>query len=80
MSLIFEKVRNILHYNYNFHYVQIQPMASFEHNLGVDSREMLELINEFEQTFNIEIDFDDIPRIITIQDAVNYIQKQIRAN
>ena len=83
MSLIFERIRTLLHEEYSFHYDQIQLETDFEKELGTDSREMLELISDFERIFEIEISFDDIDdflysgQTIKIQDAVNYIEKKI---
>jgi len=83
MSLIFEKIRKLLHEEYSFHYDQIQLDTDFEKELGTDSREMLELINDFETMFNIEISFDDIDdfifsgKTIKVQDVVDYIGKKI---
>jgi|APDOM4702015118_1054815.scaffolds.fasta_scaffold866811_1 acyl carrier protein len=83
MSLIFEKIRKLLHEEYNFHYDQIQLETDFEKELGTDSREMLELINDFETIFNIEISFDDIDnflfsgKTIKVQDVVDYIGEKI---
>ena len=83
MSVVFEKIRTLLHEEYSFHYDQIQLETDFEKELGTDSREMLELINDFEKIFNIEINFDDIDdflysgQTIKIQDAVKYIEKKI---
>ena len=83
MNTIFERIRTLLHEEYSFHYDQIQLETDFEKELGTDSREMLELINDFERIFNIEISFDDIDdflysgKTIKIQDAVNYIEKKI---
>jgi acyl carrier protein len=83
MNSIFERIRRLLHEEYSFHYDQIQLETDFEKELGTDSREMLELINDFERIFNIEINSDDIDdfvssgRTIKIQDAVTYIEKKI---
>jgi len=83
MTLIFEEIRTLLHEKYSFQYDQIQLDTDFEKELGTDSREMLELINDFETLFNIEISLDDIDdfifsgKTITIQDVVNYIGKKI---
>jgi len=79
MINVFEKVRLILNQKYSFHYDQIQPEVKFEKELGTDSREMLELINDFEKEFNIEIAFDAVEEIETLQDAVDYIEKQINS-
>jgi acyl carrier protein len=83
MTLIFDKIRKLLHEEYSFHYDQIQLDTDFEKELGTDSREMLELINDFEILFNIEISFDDIDdflfsgKTIKVQDVVDYIGKKI---
>ena len=83
MNVVFEKIRTLLHEEYSFQYDQIQLETDFEKELGTDSREMLELINDFEKIFQIEISFDDIDdfiysgQTIKIQDAVDYIEKKI---
>jgi acyl carrier protein len=83
MTFIFKKIRTLLHEKYNFQYDQIQLETDFEKELGTDSREMLELINDFETLFNIEISLDDIDdlifsgKTIKVQDVVDYIGKKI---
>lgn len=83
MTLIFDRIRKLLHEEYSFQYDQIQLDTDFEKELGTDSREMLELINDFETLFDIEISFDDIDdfifsgKTITIQDVSKYIEKKI---
>lgn len=84
MTIVFNKIRKLLHEEYSFHYAQIQLETDFEKDLGTDSREMLELINDFERIFNIEINSDDIDNLIysgktiKIQHAVNYIENKIK--
>ena len=48
--------------------------------LGTDSREFFELLKDFEEEFGIEINFDDVVKIITIQDAVTCIEKRVFCN
>ena len=82
MNRIFNEIRTILHEKFRFHYDQIKPETGFELELGTDSREMLELLSEFEQAFDIQINRDDIDKIIkegkvlTIQDVVDYIKEK----
>ena len=78
MDIVFNKVRVILHELYSFHYDQIEPQTKLVNELGVDSREFFQLLLEFEETFEIEIVFEDALKIITIQDAVDYIKQQLR--
>jgi len=85
MTLIFNRIRKLLHEEYSFQYHQIQLDTDFEKELGTDSREMLELINDFETLFDIEISLDDIDdfifsgKTIKIQDVIDYIEKKITA-
>jgi len=82
MNRIFNEIRTILHEKFSFHYDQIKPETRFELELGTDSREMLELLSEFEEAFGIQINQDDIDKIIkngkvvTIQDVVDYIKEK----
>jgi acyl carrier protein len=82
MDKIFNKIRIILHEKFSFHYDQIQPETRFELELGSDSREMFELLSEFEEGFGIQINQDDIDKIIkegkvlTIQDVLDYIKEK----
>jgi len=77
MNSIFNKVREILHESYSINYDQIELETKFELELGMDSREFFEIIVDFEKVFNIDIFLDDLNEIVTIKDAVNYIEKKI---
>ena len=83
MTLVFNRIRKLLHEEYSFQYDQIQLDTDFEKELGSDSREMLELINDFETIFEIEISFDDIDdfifsgKTIKIQNVIDYIEKKM---
>lgn len=77
MNTIFNQIREILNKHYSIKFDQIELETNFEIELGFDSREFFELINDFESVFNIEIFLDDITEIRTIKDAVIYIEKKI---
>jgi acyl carrier protein len=82
MRNVFERVRLILHQKYSFHSDQIQPEVKFEKELGTDSREMLELMNDFEKEFEIEIALEAVEEIEILQDVVDYvdyIEKEINS-
>jgi acyl carrier protein len=82
MNRIFDEIRTILHEKFSFHYDQLKPETEFELELGTDSREMLELLTEFEQAFEIQINQDDIDKmmkegkVLTIKDVVDYIKEK----
>jgi|LakMenEpi03Aug12_release.lakeMendotaPanAssembly.Ray.scaffolds.fasta_scaffold1221563_1 acyl carrier protein len=78
MTLIFHKIREILHHSYSINYDQIELETKFQLELGMDSREFFELIIDFEKEFDIDLFFDDLDEIVTIKDAVQYIEKKLQ--
>lgn len=77
MGRVFSKIKQILHESYSIQLDQIQLETNFELELGTDSREFFELLSDFEDAFGIEINLDDVVEIVTIQDAVTYIEKKL---
>jgi len=58
---------------------EIVPSASFVDDLGADSLDLVELIMSIEEQFStpskkIEIPDEDAEKIITIQDAIDYLK------
>ena len=52
--------------------------SSFVDDLGADSLDVVELIMALEQEFNIEIPDEDAEKIITVNDAVQYVTNNIK--
>ena len=52
------------------------PEASFIEDLGADSLDLVELIMAMEENFGIEISDEELQKIRTIQDSINYIKKK----
>ncbi|GIN70505.1 acyl carrier protein [Bacillus sp. J14TS2] len=48
--------------------------ASFKDDLGADSLDVVELVMELEDEFDMEISDDDAEKIATVGDTVNYIE------
>jgi acyl carrier protein len=57
---------------------EVKPESSFVESLGADSLDLTELIMAMEEEFDIEIEDDDAQKIITVQDAINYIQAKTK--
>lgn len=53
---------------------EISTDSSFIDDLGADSLDVVELIMAFEEEFDIEIPDEDAEKIITINDALEYIK------
>ena len=52
------------------------PEASFIEDLGADSLDLVELIMAMEENFGVEISDEELQKIRTIQDAINFIKKK----
>lgn len=48
--------------------------SSFRDDLGADSLDVVELVMELEDEFDMEISDEDAEKIATVGDAVNYIK------
>lgn len=53
---------------------KVVPEARFQEDLGADSLDLFELVMSFEEEFGVEIPSDDLEKMSTIQDVVNYIE------
>ena len=54
---------------------EVVPDASFTNDLGADSLDTVELIMEFEKEFDIQIPDDQAENIITVGQAIEFIEK-----
>jgi len=52
------------------------PEASFIDDLGADSLDLVELIMEMEEAFGIEIADEELEKIRTIQDVIDFIKSK----
>ena len=55
---------------------EITNESSFIDDLGADSLDTVELVMAFEEEFNCEIPDSSAEKIVTVKDAVDFIQKQ----
>ncbi|MDP2853528.1 MAG: acyl carrier protein [Smithellaceae bacterium] len=55
---------------------QCKLEASFIDDLGADSLDLVELIMEMEEKFGVEIADEELEKIRTIQDVVDFIKKK----
>ncbi len=52
----------------------IVPEASLIEDLGADSLTIVELVMSMEEAFDIEIDDEDTEKLLTVQDAIDFIK------
>lgn len=51
--------------------------ATFQDDLGADSLDTMELVMQFEEEFNIEFSDEEVKKIATVREAVEYIDSQV---
>lgn len=58
---------------------RIVPTARFTDDLDADSLDLVEMIMSLEEEFGIEIPDEDAEKILTVQDAIDYIDSHAQA-
>ncbi|HWD27349.1 MAG TPA: acyl carrier protein [Rhizomicrobium sp.] len=79
MSDTAERVKKIVVDHLNVDADKVTENASFIEDLGADSLDTVELVMAFEEEFGIEIPDDAAESIVTVGDAVKYIDKAAAA-
>ena len=69
-----DKVKNIIVDKLGVDESRVVPEASFLDDLGADSLDTVELIMQFEEDFNLEIPDEDAEKILTVNQAYDYIK------
>ena len=72
---IAERVKKIVVEHLGVDEAKVSESASFIDDLGADSLDTVELVMAFEEEFGIEIPDDAAESIVTVGDAVKYIDK-----
>ncbi len=73
------EVKRIIKEQLDVDEAQIKPEATFVDDLGADSLGLVELVLSFEESFKIDIPDEDTEKILTVQDAIDYIEKHAKA-
>lgn len=76
-EIILEKLQNIISSQLGIEKDKIVPSADFTKELGADSLDVVELVMAFEEEFEIEIDDQVAGEMSTVQDALDYITKEV---
>lgn len=76
---IFEKVKAIVVDQLGVDDDQVTSEANFSTDLNADSLDSVELIMALEEAFGVEIPDENAEKLITVQDAVDYISGKVAA-
>jgi len=71
---VFDDVKAIIVEQLGVKPEEVTSGASFVDDLGADSLDTVELVMALEEKFDLEIPDEDAEKLLTVQDAVSYIE------
>lgn len=72
--MVFDKVKEIIQEKLDVEEDKITENATIQEDLGADSLDVIDLINEFEEQLDIEIPEEAAQSLKTVGDIVKYIE------
>lgn len=78
-SEIEERLKKIVAEQLGVEESKIVPSARFTEDLNADSLDLVEMIMSLEEEFGVEIPDEDAEKIMTVQDALEYIDTHSQA-
>lgn len=76
MSDVADRVKKIVVEHLGVDDAKVTDGASFIDDLGADSLDTVELVMAFEEEFGCEIPDDVAEKILTVKDAIDFIERQ----
>jgi acyl carrier protein len=77
MSANFEKLQAIISDQLSVKTEKIKLESNFMDDLGADSLDVVELVMALEEEFEIEIDDETAGEIVSVQNAMDYIEQKL---
>jgi acyl carrier protein len=73
-----EKVRQLVSEQLGVDEADVTPSAHFMEDLGADSLDQVELVMALEEAFDLQISDEDTERMLTVQSAIDYVDRHAR--
>jgi acyl carrier protein len=80
MASAFDRVKARVAHQLGVEEEKITPESSFVEDLGADSLDVVELVMALEDEFKIEIPDDQAEKIVTVGDAVAFIEAHAKGS
>ena len=77
MTTVLERVSKVIVDRLGVDESEVTLQASFRDDLGADSLDVVELVMELEDEFDMEITDEDAEKISTVGDAIAYIESKL---
>lgn len=69
-----DRLKTVISEQFGVDIKEISPKSAFIEDLGADSLDVVELVMGMEEEFGISIPDQDIEKMNTVQDAVDYLE------
>lgn len=69
-----EKMKEIIAEQLSVEAADIKMETSFKEDLGADSLDLFELVMALEDEYSVEIPSEDLEKLLTVGDVVNYLK------
>jgi acyl carrier protein len=77
LATVIERVTKVVVDRLGVDESEVKLEASFRDDLGADSLDVVELVMELEEEFDMQIDDEDAEKIATVGNAVSFIESKI---
>ena len=71
-----EKIKEMIAEQLNVDAAEITEATSFKDDLGADSLDLFELVTNLEDEYSIEIPSEDLEKMATVQDVIDYLESK----
>lgn len=69
-----EKIQELVASGLGVDAASVLPETKFKEDLGADSLDLFELVMAFEEEFGVEIPTEDLEKMVTVKDVMDYIE------
>ncbi len=70
---MFENLKKIIASQLNVSEDMVKPESNFKEDLNADSLDLFELIMALEDEYSVEIPAEDLEKMATVQDVIDYL-------
>ena len=73
---MFEKIKELIVEQLSVDEDAVTPEAKFKDDLEADSLDLFELVMALEDEYGVEIPSEDLEKIVTVQDVMDYLAEK----
>lgn len=75
--MVFDKIKDIIVEQLDVEEDAVTMEASITEDLGADSLDVVDLVMSIEESFDVEIPYEEVENIKTVGDIVKYIENKV---